>query len=431
MTYEQKTLKYKIIAWLYFPVQYLVARWLTIGTALSPTIGDIVTGFNIAGIMQVVDELVLSVGSVLSVEHIAFLIVNLLPYAVRLAVNALPIAIFCYAAYTLIIFCTAQLSLLLHNRNIDVNNVVSVRIGQPGSGKSSSAGYDAVITARKMWAELQYKYMLMRQHISENITVGAVDKVLEWYEVRDSYDYWMTSDCVPCLFANIPLMVKGQNVSVLTYEHAAQIKKLPYHAVLYFDEVGSVFRTEMSTDKPLVVSDFFRLSRHFGDYRIICTEQDKLNIFIDVRRVVAENRYMLRQRWVNRPWLFILPYKLIRLLVRYTKGSRALSRVAMTANTIVKHIGQREYKYINQQNTELSYKKKERIKTIYLPTMLNYQYDDRTFRNLYLAKHKDINTEIFDSLLLQGNAKNKQRYLKTSKAVNWYEKDKDKPAKTA
>ncbi len=51
------------------------------------------------------------------------------------------------------------------------------------------------------------------------------------------------------------------------------------------------------------VSDFFRLVRHFGNWRVVGTEQDSENIYIDVRRVVSKNQYMLGQKWVLKPYL--------------------------------------------------------------------------------------------------------------------------------
>lgn len=418
-TYEQLTLKYKVTAWLYFPLQYLIIRCLTLGIELTPTVKQLYKGFNLGGIVNVCKDFVNNIQGIFTAEHITFIVFNLLPYAVRLAFNLIPIAAFIYSFYTLIIFFIAQISILQHNRSINLNNIITVMTGPPGSGKSSSAGYKAVIMARIMFAELQYKYKIMLPQVQNYLKEGNAQKLLEWYEVRDSYEYYMTHDCIPCLWSNIPLQVGGQKSSILTYEHAAQVERVPYYSVLYFDETGSVFRVDSWRDKPLTVSDFFRLARHFGEFRIICTEQDPTNIFKDVRRVVAQNILMQNQKWVNKPWLFLLPYKILKMIIIKSDKipGKAVAVFMQRFNLLIAHIGQRRYKYVGKQNTEaelkINNKKRERTKIFYLPTMLNYQYDERTFKNLYLAKDKLLpDDNIFKELCLSDTEENRKRYLK-------------------
>ncbi len=418
-TYEQLTLKYKFVAWLYFPLQYLIIRCLTLGIELTPTIEQLYKGFNLGGIFDVCKDFLSNIQGVFTAEHFAFIVFNLLPYALRLSLALLPLAAFIYSFYTLIIFFIAQISILQHNRSINLNNIITVMTGPPGSGKSSSAGYKAVIMARIMFAELQYKYKIMLPQVQNYLKEGNAQKLLEWYEVRDSYEYYMTHDCIPCLWSNIPLQVGGQKSSILTYEHAAQVERVPYYSVLYFDETGSVFRVDSWRDKPLTVSDFFRLARHFGEFRILCTEQDPTNIFKDVRRVVAQNILMQSQKWVNKPWLFLIPYKILKtIIIKSDKIPGKTAAVLMERfNLLIAHIGQRRYKYVNKQNTEaelkINNKKRERTKIFYLPTMLNYQYNERTFKNLYLAKDKLIPDDcIFTELCLSDTEENRKRYLK-------------------
>ena len=275
--------------------------------------------------------------------------------------------------------------------------------------------------AKKMWAELRWLYINMREHISDYIRDGKTQLVLAWYEVRDSYEYYITHDCVPCLFSNIPMVVNGQNVSILTYEHAAQIKRLPAFTVLHYDEAGSIFRVDSWRDKPLTVSDFYRLLRHYGDFRCTCTEQDPTNVFKDVRRVVGQNLLMIKQTWVNKPLLILLPYKIIKsLMIWRDYSTKKLTSFMAVYNTLLRHIGQRKYKYKEKDSTEQSLKINEgkegrriRKKSFYLPTMLNYQYDDRTFKNLYLAQNKSLEeNKIFKSLYIENNEENKKNYLK-------------------
>lgn len=414
-TYEQKTLKFKFIAVLYFPLQYFLVRFLLLGTQIQPSLLEFYNGFNLGGIATVILDFIKYLPDNFTAENYIFLLANIIPYLFRLAWELRFIALYVYVAYELIIFIKSNISILKTKPNL--NNVVTVKIGMPGCGKSSSAIYEAVLTAKKMWADVQYKYWEYKSLIGKWKKDGNIQKILEWYEIRDTYEYYITNECIPCLWSNIPLMVDGQNVSVLNYDNASQNKKIPSFSVLFFDEVGSIFTTAMSKDKPLTVADFFRLCRHFGDFRIICTEQDAENIYIDVRRVVSNNIFMIRQKKVNKPLFLNLIYCFCKSLlpVIYPKGNKKSALFLRWFRLMISFIGAREYRYINQGNTQNDImEKRERIKKCYLPPHLNAQYDDRTFKNLYLAKDITIDTEIFKTLQLQSSEKNKKKYLKCS-----------------
>lgn len=412
-THEQKHLKFKIFGLLYYPLQYFIVRLIVLGSALEPTLLDFYNGFNVSSILSVVYDFLGHLDEVLTAEHYLFIILNIVPYLIKLIFQSRYIIVFVFALVQFINFIQYQISIFTYKPN--TKNVVTIKIGQPGSGKSSSGGYDAVSVANKMWQELQYKYWEYKSLIGEWIKNNNYEKILEWYEIRDSYEYYMTNDCVPCLWSNIPLCVNGQYTSVLNFENASQNKRIPYYSVLFFDEVGSIFTVAMSKDKPMTVSDFFRLCRHFGDYKIFATEQDPENIFIDVRRVVASNIYMLSQTWTNKPLLLNLIYSLLKLFaLKFDKGNKILAKSLRFMRTAISYVGARKYKYVEQQNTELqAYKERERIKTYYLPTNLNYQYNDRTYKNLYLCKDKKIETEIFNTLTLPDTTENRQKYLKS------------------
>lgn len=431
-THEQKTLGMRIFAVLYFPLQYLVVRCLLFGIRLTPTPTDILHALNIEGIISVIREMVQSIGSIVSAEHVIILIANFLPYLSRLAVLLLPIGLYFYTLFTLMVYILAQVDIFFHDRmhiNRDVR--VHVLVGQPGSGKSSSAGYDVVRTAARMWEELRWKYLTMCEQVSDYLRDGNIQKLMEWYEVRDSYNFYMSSDCVPCLWSNIPLTSRGQNVNRLTFEHLAQMERIPYYSCLYVDEIGSVLRLNMSSSKILTISDFFRLERHAGDFVIFCTEQEESNIYIDFRRVAGENRYMLSQRHVNKPLALLLPFLLIRRLMLWTDCSyKPLAKFMRKYQAILSHIGQRRYVYIVKGNqimggspeaNQTGKGKRVRKVVMYLPPQLNYQYDDRTFRNLYLAKDKELKEDIFPSLIIEDTKENLERYLKSTEPKTWQE----------
>ena len=414
MTYEQKHLKFKIFAFLYYPMQYIIIRCLVLGVALQPSLIDFYNGFNIKGIMTVVIDFISHLDNVMTAEHYLFIIVNIIPYLIKLLWACRNIIIYIFVLIQFVNFIIYTIE--INTYKADDKNVVTIRIGQPGSGKSSSGGFEAVALAEKMWQELKYKFWEYKSLIGKWKKEKNKAKIKEWQEIKDSYYYYITNDCIPCLWSNIPLQANGQKSSILTYQHALQEKKIPYYSVLLFDEVGSIFTVAMSKDKPLTVSDFYRLCRHFGDYRIICTEQDPENIFIDVRRVVAQNIYMLSQKWTNKPLILVCLFAILKkICMQYTKGNKKLAQFMRFLRTAISFVGARKYKYVVQQNTELQeIEQRQKIKKYYLPPHLNYQYDDRTYKNLYLCKNKGIEAKIFKTLSLENTADNKKKYLKSA-----------------
>lgn len=419
-TYEQQTLHLKMFAWLYFPLQYMIVRCLVLGVELSPSLESIYHGFNIPQIFTIIKDFILNIQGVFTAEHYLFIIFNILPYAVRIAWQLIPAAAFIYAVYTLIVFIRAQISIMRHNYSISTDTYICERTGPPGSGKSSAGGYDIVVMAEKAWGELIYKYHTMKQEFADYLAAGDIQKVLEYYEIRDSYEFYSTHDCIPMLWSNIPIQKNGQFSNRLTYEHVSQVKRIPYGSCLFFDEIGSVLRLDDWRERPLTVADFGRLVRHFAEIHIMSTEQDPTNIYKDWRRVTGDIKLMREQKWVNKPLLLLIPFVIIKkIIIKREQCSKRVAIFMKKLTAVIKHIGQRRYKYVQKQNTQPDLKanegnKKEKNRYFYLPTLLNYQYDDRTFKNLYLAKDKPIEPDIFKLLTIEDTKENRKMYLKST-----------------
>ena len=289
-------------------------------------------------------------------------------------------------------------------------NRVTIEAGTPGAGKSSTAGYKATLAASKMWRELRYKYWSVIGSAEEILSGDDEDKKTEVKEIIESYEYYANNDCVPCLMSNIPMMIDGKYTSVLTYEHAEQKRRIPAYTVLFFDESGATFSVDAGksgANRPLCVSDFFRLCRHFGDFVIYMTEQDQVNVFIDVRRVVAVNQFILYQQHVLKPKFLIGIYEFLKsYYIRSGKGTKgpAPERMAKFGRLINK-IGFRRYVARNEGNSENNVTENgEELEAYYLPSQLNFRYDDRTFRNLYKAKKYELIKDIWGSLTLPETA---------------------------
>ena len=129
ITYEQATLKYNVIAWLYFPMQYLLIRWLVLGLALTPSITDIYNGFNVQQIINIITDFAAHLTGIFNAEHVFFIAFNILPYGLRLAWQLIPFAAFIYAFYTLIVFICTQISIVKHVISIKIDTYVRIYTG--------------------------------------------------------------------------------------------------------------------------------------------------------------------------------------------------------------------------------------------------------------------------------------------------------------
>ena len=261
-------------------------------------------------------------------------------------------------------------------------NRVTIEAGTPGAGKSSTAGYKAVLAAQKMWRELRYKYWSVIGTADEVLKGDDEDEKTKVKEIIDSYNYYANNDCVPCLMTNIPMLVDGRYTSVLTYEHAAQERRIPAYTVLFFDESGASFSVDAGksgANRPLTVSDFFRLCRHFGDFVIYMTEQDQVNVFIDVRRVVAVNQFILYQQHVLKPKFLIWLYEALKSkYIRSGKGTKSKAPARMAAfGRLISKIGFRRYVARNEGNSENNITETgQQLEVYYLPSSLNFILKD-------------------------------------------------------
>lgn len=417
MTTEQKNLKYKFIAYVYYPLQYLIVRFALFGFILQPDLIDMYNGFNISGIVKVVTDFIFALPDVVDVEYYGFIIFNIIPYLIRLIYELRNIIVFVFALIQLIEFI--RYTIKINEYKADSETRVLCNIGAPGSGKSSRAGYDAVLLAQKMWQRLQDEYRLYKPYVSEWIKTNNTSKLKQWREIEKAYIYNSNNAVIPCLWSNIPIMVRGEYSSPLTIQHLKQGKYIPYLSVIYIDEVGALLPVEMSNDKILTISDFFRLCRHFGDWRIICTEQCPDNVYIDTRRVVGLNVYMLSQKWSNKPLVLLGLFNLLKFIWRkkFPDGNKKFSDVLIVLDNVISHIGARKYQYCKEKNVTMVdvpqiTKEFKKVKTMYLPPRLNYQYDDRTYKELYKAKNGAYNTEFYTDLILQDTITNRERCLR-------------------
>lgn len=193
----------------------------------------------------------------------------------------------------------------------DNSCVVECKAGDPGCGKTSQAVEDVFVMGLMKWRELQLDYWSWHSREKEILKRNDKNELLEYHEIKASYNYYIMRACIPCVWSNICLTdSKGRTCSKVTVDHIRGIERLPLYSVVLFDEIGAVLKCELSNSKKEYydVSDMFRLGRHFLKWAVVCCEQDFNNIYIDCRRVVGRNVIISYQEWVCKPtvalWLY-------------------------------------------------------------------------------------------------------------------------------
>ena len=280
---------------------------------------------------------------------------------------------------------------------------VRQKCGPPGTGKSATAGVEAVVLARhlknvmreKHWLLLQKSYVRPLSEL-EQADFDELAEAINFYK-QNPGGQW-------CLFSTVPMRV-GKNMSYeLTVDHLAQVSRLPAYAVGYADEIGNVIDNDTKASEALEpVAEMSRFTRHDGEFRLIFTEQEQKNFFKDLRRNVAYIEKMKKQRsklsprlpyWTARFflfWIWVFGYKIkIPRFGIFLKKCLSFSQSVGFRVFVSKKIG-------SEFDNDEVLKKRERA---VVPACLNYTYNDRTFRNSYRCLHKPIQGELWRSLLV-------------------------------
>lgn len=309
---------------------------------------------------------------------------------------------------------------LVFDKDIDTVPRVIFKIGVPRQGKSSTSFYEAVLCAKKMWSELKIKYAEYKFKIKKGEKLEG-QAYLDWLEVKLSYEYCVMHDAVPLLWSNTPIKVDNRFSNILTYDHVAGKKKLPFKCVMVIDEVTRFLDEGKSMEhgqkKDWDVSNMFALEGHFLGSIIYIIAQDD-NAFIDMVRTCLYTEVMNKQSPACKPgWLTSLVnfYKFIILEVNRKKPNSdfLLFYPFVFLHEFWKRIGFRKYnasrrssrtgnnKLYSDINSNKKLIGKSRSRTFYLPAKLNCIYDDRTFRTLYPAYFNEkIEGDIWTALHL-------------------------------
>lgn len=311
----------------------------------------------------------------------------------------------------------------LHNASIDISKYMVTRNGTPGAGKTSSLVYDAVILAKKMWLELRFRYALGLGKEKEIYASGDKEKIQRWERIKEAYLFYSAGDCVPCLWSNIPMKVGKLFTNICTRRHLEQVDRIAEYTVLIVDEVGSVVSIDETgrKERPIEIGELARWCRHFGEFHIYCTEQDKNNVNKDIRRCVCENKYMFLQKPVLKPLILSCLFNFLKdkFSKKPTKRkSKLFSGFMENFEKFIKFSGYRKYFYKDFAGTESGFSSmvaygedkvpdlkslKRGASTFILPAILNAVYDDRCYRNFYKAKDKPLVKNVWKSLVISSS----------------------------
>ena len=287
-------------------------------------------------------------------------------------------------------------------------NSSQARGGAPGTGKSSTMYYDGILMADMAWRQICYEYFLIKCKIfktkksrSQQWDERAIIECYKFYKAHPEY--------IPCLYSKYTVYDKhGRKSQRLTLDHIQSKRKLLYRSVLLYDEIGQDLpamlkfmdeQTKKDVDLKKV-SDFMRYLRHFGNFKIIFTEQDVANMYIGNRRVTDLNRLFVKQEAVLQPIIYkVLQYFFTWL---FAKTQERLDKTKLLSITIgkflkgfdnfVRNLGYRKYTFKDLGNNDKSLIQEHRG-TIYLQPGLNCRYDDRENKYIYEAINNDYESD--------------------------------------
>lgn len=296
--------------------------------------------------------------------------------------------------------------LIMYRQDVasDFGNVVKVKYGAPGSGKTSQSVQESLMLAVQKWRDLQMQYYILHSREKEILKRNNPDELLDYYDVKLSYEFYANSKCIPCLWSNIEITdPAGRKCHRFEKEHLQGLKRLPTHCVILTDEVGAMLKSDMSFNKAANydLSDMFRLGRHFLNWSVICSEQDPNNIFIDARRVVGLNEGISGQTWICRPWLLEKIYGFLSFFKSDSfdkKVRRQPKRAKFMAafGGFISSIGFRLQPTVTSANTQTGIKGDSqdgsggavvRRQNRIIAATINVCYDERDYRRQYPSRY--------------------------------------------
>lgn len=256
--------------------------------------------------------------------------------------------------------------------------------GSLGAGKTATLLSDGKISADARGAETRSEVKHLQVYTKSEIAHFPTKEREDAEERIKAEEFYKDSGTYPYLWTTTPAFVDGIPTNKLVAEHFMQKEKLAYGAVLCIDELDSVIPQHIFNSRPYDIIEFFRYSRQIGNFKISVTNQDQKGNVIYVKRVSAKIRHLLSQKPVLKPkfgwWLYNFVDKRIRHMTKFKTNFMEIWK------KILKNMGFRKFEYYDEIRGQGVTKIKHCLKN----PSLNIDYDDRSFRNIYKCKDKEI-----------------------------------------
>lgn len=292
-------------------------------------------------------------------------------------------------------------------------NHVVINAGPPGSCKTLTAGFATHARAKWSWRELQYEYwLIINKYRNSNFAPTDDEK-----EVIEAYEFYINNNGMPCAGANYPIYSKEYKRFFydVNAEHLKQKERLPYRMNAVLDEAGTtttpsdLCHDSQNENGSIDITESAKYCRQHGEFRYILCEQDFNNIYINVRRVVAENRVFTGKKVKLYPkfldWLF---NKLKMHFIKHMSmaESKYFSTFMKNFEHFLKNVGFWQIKYKVKANVQTNagdnkvvvLQDDEPETTIYLPKAMPFRYLTRVFRTTYKCLYEKIQLKSYVSL---------------------------------
>ncbi len=312
------------------------------------------------------------------------------------------------------IYCNSRYKKWQHDVAASTNHS-AIFGGPPGSCKTLTAVASIYEMAKYSWEELKWERWLILHKVSKKGYVLTDDDK----EILDAYDFYTNQDGVPCLGSSIPIYSK--TYKKYSYEfnmsHLTQNARVPYRMNALVDEIGTMTsvdgarKRQEGNSSVLKCADMFRFCRQFCELRLIGTEQDPKNVYIDVRRVQGENRIYKSHKEVLKPLILIWIFnKLKSFFANKDKATSYLfAKQMLRFKQFLRSNGFIEIRY---RYSDGSVDSKETVKEsessiekgqkglIYLSCLQEWRYNSRVYRSAYQSIEKKLDMKPYDSLSL-------------------------------